>query len=57
MSNPWSAITQSHFSRSESIPLFLVNPLSDVEPENGLETNVMAPDGDIPTSPLTKNRN
>ena len=47
-----SAIIESPFSSNASIPLCLVSSLSEMEPENRLEANVMAPDGEIPIRPL-----
>ena len=52
MSNPLSAITESPASNKSKIPDCRVNSLSDIEPENSLETNVMAPLGDIPIRAL-----
>ena len=52
MSNPLSAITESPASNKSNNPDCHVNSLSDIEPENSLETNVMAPLGDIPIRAL-----
>ena len=52
ISNPLSAIEESPFSSNASIPLCLVSSLSEMEPDNRLETNVMAPVGEIPIRPL-----
>ena len=52
ISNPLSAIIESPFSSKASSPLCLVSSLSEMEPEKRLETNVMAPKGEIPIRPL-----
>ena len=52
ISNPLSAIIESPFSSKASSPLCLVSSLSEMEPEKRLETNVMAPEGEIPIRPL-----
>ena len=52
ISNPLSAIIESPFSSNASIPLCLVSSVSEMEPEKRLETNVMAPEGEIPIRPL-----
>ena len=52
ISNPLSAIIESPFSGNGSSLLCLVSSLSEMEPEKRLETNVMAPEGEIPIRPL-----
>ena len=51
ISNHISAIKESPLSSNASIPLCLVSSLSEMEPENKLETNVMAPEEEIPIRP------
>ena len=52
ISNPPSAIKESPFSSNASIPLCLVSSLTEMEPENRLETNIMTPEGEIHIRPL-----
>ena len=52
ISNPLSAITESPGSNTSRIPDLQVSSLSDMEPENNLETNVIAPLGEIPIRAL-----
>ena len=52
MSKPRSAITESPLSSKSNRPLFLVSSLSDIEPGKSLDTNAMAPLGEIPIKAL-----
>ena len=52
ISNPLSAITESPASTKSSIPEHLVISLSDIAPVYKEETNIIAPYGKIPITPL-----
>lgn len=52
MSNPLSTIMLPPSSSKESIPQSLVASLSLVLPDYRSETNVIIPDGSMPTNPL-----